>query len=114
MMRLLHIRIDREGIPMAETAETVLLERDGRVAILTFNRTEKLNALNDQVREELLAHLAARENDAGIGAVVLPGAGEPAFTAGADIAEFAGRSPLAQRHAMRSTRMSAVLCCFPT
>jgi enoyl-CoA hydratase len=98
---------------MAETAETVLLEREGRVAILTFNRPEKLNALNDQVREELLARLAALENDAGIGVVVLTGAGEKAFIAGADIAEFAGRTPFDQRHAMRSPRIFDVMGSFP-
>jgi enoyl-CoA hydratase len=55
--------------------ETVLTTREGRVAILTVNRPEKLNALNDQVRDEMLAALAALEQDDGIGAVVITGSG---------------------------------------
>jgi len=93
--------------------ETVLATREGRVAILTVNRPEKLNALNDQVRDEMLAALAAAEHDDGVGAVVITGAGEKAFIAGADIGEFAGRSPFDQRHAMRSPRIFDVAATFP-
>ena len=93
--------------------ETVLLQREGRVAVLTVNRPDKLNALNDQVREGMLVHLDALENDAEIGAVVITGAGEKSFIAGADIAEFAGRSPFDQRHAMRSPRIFDVMASFP-
>ncbi|QQR73686.1 MAG: enoyl-CoA hydratase/isomerase family protein [Holophagales bacterium] len=93
--------------------ETVLLQREGRVAVLTVNRPDKLNALNDQVREDMLVHLDALENDAEIGAVVITGAGEKSFIAGADIAEFAGRSPFDQRHAMRSPRIFDVMASFP-
>jgi enoyl-CoA hydratase len=92
---------------------TILSERDGRVAILTFNRPDKLNALNDQVREDLLAALAAVEADDGVGVVVLTGAGDKSFVAGADISEFAGRSPFDQRHAMRSPRIFDVMATFP-
>ena len=93
--------------------ETVLATREGRVAILTVNRPEKLNALNDQVRDEMLAALAAAEHDDDVGAVVITGAGEKAFIAGADIGEFAGRSPFDQRHAMRSPRIFDVAATFP-
>lgn len=93
--------------------ETVLLQREGRVAVLTVNRPDKLNALNDQVREDMLVQLAALESDAEIGAVVITGAGEKSFIAGADIAEFAGRSPFDQRHAMRSPRIFDVMASFP-
>lgn len=71
----------------------VLSEREGRVAILTINRPDKMNALSEQVRVELLEELAAIETDDEVGAVVITGAGEKAFIAGADIAEFEGRSP---------------------
>lgn len=94
-------------------AESVLMERDGRVAILTVNRPDKLNALNEAVRNEMLAHLEAIESDDSIGAVVITGAGEKAFIAGADISEFAGRSPFDQRHAMRSPRIFDVMSEFP-
>ncbi len=94
-------------------AGTILEEREGRVAILTFNRPDKLNALSEDVRTDLLAALAALENDDAIGAVVLTGAGEKAFIAGADIGEFAGRSPFDQRHAMRTPRIFDAMASFP-
>jgi len=94
-------------------AETILNEREGRVAILTINRPDKLNALNEQVRTDLLAALAEIEHDAGVGVVVLTGAGEKSFIAGADIGEFAGRSPFDQREAMKSPRIFDVMSSFP-
>ena len=93
--------------------ETILVEREGRVAILTVNRPDKLNALNDQVRVDMLAALAAIENDAAVGVVVLTGAGEKSFIAGADIGEFAGRTPFDQREAMRSPRIFDIMASFP-
>jgi len=93
--------------------ETLLVEREGRVAILTLNRPDKLNALNDQVREDMLAALAAIEKDDAVGVVVITGAGEKSFIAGADIGEFAGRTPFDQRHAMRSPRIFDVMASFP-
>ena len=76
--------------------DTVLLEKlpdDSRIAVLTVNRPEVLNALNDSVMEGLAAALDALEGDASVKAVILTGAGERAFVAGADISEFAARSP---------------------
>lgn len=93
--------------------QTVLSEREGRVIVLTINRPEKLNALNDQVRDELLAALSAIEKDDAVGVVVITGAGEKSFIAGADIAEFAGRAPFDQRHAMRSPRIFDVMSSYP-
>jgi enoyl-CoA hydratase len=94
-------------------SDTILTAREGRVAILTVNRPDKLNALNDQVRVDLLAALAEIEHDDGIGVVVITGAGEKSFIAGADIGEFAGRSPFDQREAMRSPRIFDVMSTFP-
>ncbi|MBP9145952.1 MAG: enoyl-CoA hydratase/isomerase family protein [Thermoanaerobaculia bacterium] len=94
-------------------SQTVLSTREGRVAILTINRPDKLNALNEEVRVELLAALAEVETDDGVGAVVITGAGEKSFIAGADIGEFAGRSPFDQRFAMRSPRIFDVMASFP-
>ncbi len=93
--------------------ETILVDRDGRVAVLTVNRPEKLNALSQQVRDEVLAALAALEGDDGVGAVVITGAGDKAFIAGADISEFAGRGPMDQREAMRFPRLYDVMSAFP-
>lgn len=94
-------------------SQTVLSAREGRVAILTINRPDKLNALNEEVRVELLDALAAIENDDSVGAVVITGSGEKSFIAGADIGEFAGRSPFDQRFAMRSPRIFDVMASFP-
>ncbi len=91
----------------------VLSEREGRVAILTIHRPDKLNALSEQVRVELLAALAEIEGDDGVGVVVITGSGEKSFIAGADIAEFEGRSPFDQRWAMRSPRIFDVMASFP-
>lgn len=93
--------------------ETVLLEREGRVAILTVNRPDKLNALNQQVRDDMLAHLTALEQDDSIGVIVITGSGEKSFIAGADIGEFEGRSPFDQRQAMASPRIFDVMAGFP-
>ena len=93
--------------------QTVLSTREGRVAILTINRPDKLNALNEEVRVELLAALAAIETDDSVGVVVITGSGEKSFIAGADIGEFAGRSPFDQRFAMRSPRIFDIMASFP-
>lgn len=93
--------------------DTVLRENKGRVAILTINRPDKMNALNQAVRDEMLAHLEQIETDKEIGAVVITGAGEKSFIAGADIAEFEGRSPFDQRNAMKSPRIFDIMATFP-
>ncbi len=94
-------------------SRVVLSEREGRVAILTINRPDKMNALSEQVRVEMLEELAAAEADAEVGVVVITGAGDKAFIAGADISEFEGRSPFDQRWSMRSPRIFDVMASFP-
>jgi enoyl-CoA hydratase len=94
-------------------SDTVLKELEGRVALLTINRPDKLNALNQQVRDDMLALLGEIEADDAIGAVVITGAGEKSFVAGADIGEFAGRTPFDQREAMRSPRIFDVMASYP-
>ena len=94
-------------------SEVVLRQDEGRVAVLTVNRPDKLNALSQEVRDEMLAHLEAIETDDGVGVVVITGAGEKAFIAGADIGEFEGRSPFDQREAMASPRIFDVMASFP-
>ena len=61
------------------------------VVVLTFNRPEKLNALSTDLFRELNAALDAAEADPKARIVILTGAGEKAFAAGADIAEYQGR-----------------------
>ena len=65
----------------------VLIERRGRVGIATLNRPEKLNAMNRQLVDELEAALRELDADEEIGAVVIAGAGERAFSAGGDMKE---------------------------
>jgi enoyl-CoA hydratase len=71
------------------------------VRILTIDRPEKRNALNAAVRTALSAALAEADADPAVRVVVFTGAGDQAFVAGADVAEFAGRTPIEQREAMR-------------
>jgi enoyl-CoA hydratase len=80
--------------------ETLLLERRGRVALLTVNRPDKLNALNIKTRQEGAAALEELQADGAVRVVVITGAGEKSFVAGADIAEFEGRTALTQRDVM--------------
>ncbi|HEU4353125.1 MAG TPA: enoyl-CoA hydratase/isomerase family protein [Burkholderiales bacterium] len=66
---------------------TLLIENRGAVRILTMNRPEKRNALNQALTQGLLDALRAADADESVGAVVLTGAG-PGFCAGADLGEF--------------------------
>ncbi len=68
--------------------ELVLIENVGRIAVLTLNRPEKLNALNYAANDRILERLNAIEIDDTIGVVVITGAGDRAFSAGGDIHEF--------------------------
>jgi enoyl-CoA hydratase len=66
-------------------ADFVLVEKKGRVGVITLNRPKQMNALNAQLMQELAAALYQLDADAGIGAIVLTGS-DKAFAAGADIA----------------------------
>src|SRR5215470_5488233 len=70
--------------------QDIIVDRKGRVGIITFNRPKALNALCDSLVAELAAALDAFESDADIGAIVVTG-GEKAFAAGADIKEMKDR-----------------------
>lgn len=79
--------------------ETITVEkRDNGVAVLTINRPDKLNALNKQVHLEGVAALDDLRRDDKVRVVVITGAGEKSFIAGADISEFAGQTPVTQRN----------------
>ena len=71
-------------------SDAVLLEIDDGIALVTLNRPDRLNALNYDLIDRLMAALDKIEMNADTHAVILTGAGERAFSAGADIHEFAG------------------------
>ncbi|MGH2501084.1 MAG: enoyl-CoA hydratase-related protein, partial [Ktedonobacterales bacterium] len=73
---------------MADETTYILVEREGAVATVIINRPDKLNALNWTLIGELADALAVLDHDDAIHAIVLTGAGERAFAAGADIAEM--------------------------
>lgn len=73
---------------------SILIERQERVAIITLNRPRELNALNFQLVAELATALEELDRDDAIGCIVLTGAGEKAFAAGADIKEMADKTPI--------------------
>ena len=68
--------------------ENILVETRGKVGLITLNRPAALNALNDQLMDELGLALQAFDADAGIGCIVIAGS-EKAFAAGADITAMA-------------------------
>jgi len=72
----------------------ILVERDERVGIVTLNRPKELNALNTELVGELADALEDFDRDDEIRCIVLTGAGERAFAAGADIKEMSNKSPI--------------------
>lgn len=87
--------------------ETLTLDQDGPLAVVTINRPDKLNALNARTLEELSETFEALSVDDGVRAIILTGAGPKAFVAGADIAEFTDMNPVEARAA--SERGQAVM-----
>jgi len=87
--------------------QNLLVESRDGVAFVTINRPDKLNALNDATVAEIDAAFAAIAADPATRGVVLTGAGEKAFVAGADIAELATQSPVDGKE--RSIRGQLVL-----
>ena len=91
----------------------VLLSIKDEIAEVAINRPDKLNALNEAVRGELTQvfdDLADRDD---VKVAVLFGAGDKAFVAGADVGEFAARTPEEQREVYRHRRVYDALAEFP-
>ena len=92
--------------------QNILIETQNRIATLTINRPEKRNALNQSTRDEILQaldELQGTDNRV----LVITGAGDKAFIAGADIGEFEGRTALTQREVMKLRRIFDALEEFP-
>jgi enoyl-CoA hydratase len=71
------------------TYQTILVEISDRIATVTFNRPDKLNAVNLQVIDELKLAFESFLNNTAVGVIVLTGSGEKAFVAGSDISVLA-------------------------
>src|SRR4051812_16962027 len=90
--------------------DNLLLERESAVAFITVNRPKVLNALNSPTLEELLHTLLDLQRDDDIRAIVITGAGEKAFIAGADIGELADLTPTRGReHSLAGQHVLDVL-----
>ena len=81
--------------------ETILYEKTGRVIRITLNRPDKANALSNQMLEELIAAFTAADEDKEACVVVLRGAGDKAFCAGADLGAMAGGEHFLEVHESR-------------
>lgn len=92
--------------------ENVLLEKGDHVATITINRPAKLNALNGPTRCELIGVLNDLRNDQDVRVVIITGAGK-AFIAGADISEFADRTPVDQFRVMKEPTVYEAVEMFP-
>ncbi|MDQ3633483.1 MAG: enoyl-CoA hydratase-related protein [Acidobacteriota bacterium] len=93
--------------------KTILVEKHDGIAVITINRPDKLNALNSKVHEEGVAALDELRNDEKIRVVVFTGAGEKSFIAGADISEFAGKTPVTQRAVFQNRTLFNSIDTFP-
>src|SRR5262245_57264725 len=90
--------------------ENLLVDRDGAVAVVTINRPRVLNALNSATLDDLRRVALELKRDDGVRAIVVTGAGEKAFVAGADINELAVLSPAAGReHALAGQHVFDVI-----
>src|SRR5439155_19989923 len=90
--------------------QTLLLERNGAIAIVTINRPKVLNALNTATVDELRRVMLDLQRDDAIRVIVLTGAGEKAFVAGADINELAVQTPTSGReHALKGQHVFDVI-----
>ena len=79
---------------MSENYQYILVERDEQIGIVTLNRPKELNALSMAMIAEVGDALSEFDRDKDIRCMVITGAGEKAFAAGADIKEMADKSPI--------------------
>src|SRR5207245_5337297 len=99
----------RDTIPVM-AYETLLFDLRDAIAFVTINRPDKLNALNDQVVDELADAAERVATDDAIKGAILSGAGQKAFVAGADIGGLATQGPFAGK--ARALRGQALVGSF--
>ncbi|MSQ84187.1 MAG: hypothetical protein EXR77_15110 [Myxococcales bacterium] len=105
---------DGSNATSVAAAEVVVRRDDGPVAILTITRPAALNALNADVLVGLADHLHACAVAAHVRAVIVTGAGEKAFVAGADIAAMQAMSPVqARAFAQKGCDVAAAIAAMP-
>lgn len=94
--------------------ETIIYEKEGEVAWLTLNRPQVLNAVNLQMRDELWTVMEAIRDDPDVRVLVIKGAGDRGFSAGADISEF-GTAPsvVEARRARRDRDLWGLMLSLP-
>jgi enoyl-CoA hydratase len=97
---------------MTDTKDLVLCEIANRVAVVTINRPDKLNALDGPTRQRFLDLMNELRHDDDVRVVVVTGAGK-AFIAGADVGEFEGRSPIDQYQLMNEPTIFDCVDEFP-
>ena len=99
-------------------SSSVLIEHADAIATLTLNRPHKLNAINYDMADTLLRLLDDIEEDPSLGAVIVTGSGERAFSAGGDIHEFsrsvqAGEAVVMREFVRRGQALTARIEAFP-
>jgi enoyl-CoA hydratase/carnithine racemase len=99
-------------------SDLILLETGGAIALLTLNHPQKLNALSYGLIDELMALLDRIEDNPKVRVIVLTGAGDRAFSAGADVAEFSesvkkGPDAAVKAFVRRGQAMTARMEAFP-
>ncbi len=92
---------------------TITVEKRDKVAVLTINRPDKLNALNRAVHTDGVAALDELRKDNGIRVLVITGAGAKSFVAGADITEFEGQTAVTQRDVFHERTFFNSIDAFP-
>src|SRR5213594_2757041 len=93
--------------------QNILVETNSRISVLTINRPDKRNALNQATRDEIRQALDSLERSPESRVLVITGTGDKAFIAGADINEFEGRTGLMQHDAMKGLRVFDAIEEFP-
>ena len=93
--------------------ETITVEIENKIAVLTINRPDKLNALSSQVHIEGVAALDQLRSNDNVRVLVITGTGEKSFIAGADISEFEGKTPVTQRDTFLERTLFNTIDIFP-
>lgn len=97
--------------------ETIVVSKDSEtmVATLTLNRPDRLNTINPQMTDEIARALAELEGDPSVRCLLITGAGEKAFSAGADVSSFGGapKPHVARELSRRTSQVFSRLADFP-